>query len=400
VSGGPLDGIRVLDLSSVIMGPLATQTLGDLGADVIWVEPPAGDITRVMVAGAHPELSGVALNLHRNKRSVALDLKRAAGRDAVLSILSSCDVLVTNLRPRPLARLGLGYDDLAPDHPQLVFCQGVGYPSDSPRADAPAYDDVIQSASGVADAFALGQGAPNLVPSILADKVCGTVMAQAVLAGLVHRLRTGEGQRVEVPMLDVMQAFMLVEHIGAAATVPPSGPVGHLRILTPHRRPQRTSDGWIDVLPYEAAHWEDVFSAGGREDLVGDARIQDRRLRFLESDFLYAVLGDVLATRTTAEWLAFCEGRGIPATELATLAGIVEGLPVVEHPHAGSYHRVPPAVRYGRSPSTVRRPAPLVGEHGREVLAECGWSARQIDELVASGVLHAPGAVPDRGAPR
>jgi len=394
MSAGPLEGIRVLDMTSVIMGPLATQTLGDLGAEIIWVEPVEGDITRVMVAGAHPELSGVAMNLHRNKRSVCLDLKAPGGRDAVLAVAATCDVVVTNLRPRPLARLGLTYDDVRAVRPDVLFCQGVGYPSDSVDADAPAYDDIIQSASGLADAFRLAQGEPNLVPSVLADKVCGLVMAQAVLAALVHRLRTGEGQRLEVPMIDVMRAFVLVEHIGAAATVPASGPVGHRRILTPHRRPQRTQDGWVNVLPYDAAHWVAIFVEGGREDLRDDPRIHDRALRFQESGFLYATLAEVLVTRPTAAWLAFCAEHGIPATALGSIDDIVAGLPVAEHPLVGGYRYVPPPVRYGRSPTGLRRPAPRIGEHGREVLAECGLSHDAVDALVASGALRVPSSIP------
>ncbi|HEY5109415.1 MAG TPA: CoA transferase, partial [Acidimicrobiales bacterium] len=208
-STGPLHGVRVLDLSSVIMGPLATQILGDLGADVITVEDPKGTLSRVMTAGPVPQLSGLALNLLRNKRSVVLDLKDPEGRQRLLDIAATVDVMVTNLRPATLGRLRLAYDDVREVRPDIVFCQAQGYPSDSPAADAPAYDDVIQAGSGIPDAFRRQGGVPVLVPTLVADKVSGLTIAYAVLAALFERERTGRGQQIEVPMIDVMTAFTL-----------------------------------------------------------------------------------------------------------------------------------------------------------------------------------------------
>ena len=273
---GLLDGVRVVDLTSIVMGPLATQILGDLGADVITVEDPRGTLSRVMTAGPEPGLSGVALNLLRNKRNVVLDLKTEAGREALLEVAATADVLVTNLRPGTLARLRLTYADVAPVRPDIVYCQAQGYPSDSGAADAPAYDDVIQAATGLPDAFRRFGGEPLFAPTLMADKVSGLTIAYAVLAALFHRQRTGEGQHVEVPMVDVMTAFMLVEHAGAATARPPQGPPGYQRILNPERRPQRTQDGWISVLPYTRKNFEDIFRAGGREDLVDRRAHRDR----------------------------------------------------------------------------------------------------------------------------
>ena len=297
--GAPLEGVRVVDLTSIVMGPLATQIFGDLGADVITVEDPRGTLSRVMTAGPHPQLSGVALNLLRNKRNIVLDLKTESGHRAFLDLVATADVLVTNLRPGTLERLRLSYDEVAAVRPDLVFCQAQGYPSDSPAADAPAYDDVIQAATGLPDAFRRFGGEPQFAPTLMADKVSGLTIAYAVLAALLHRERTGQGQRVEVPMVDVMTAFVLVEHAGAATARPAQGAPGYQRILNPERRPQRTRDGWISVLPYTRQNFADLFRAGGRPDLAEDERIRTTRDRLDHADALYREVATIIAGRTT-----------------------------------------------------------------------------------------------------
>lgn len=384
---GPLEGVRVLDLTSVVMGPLSTQILGDLGADVITVEAARGETNRVMGPGPHPELSGISLNLLRNKRNVRIDMKDPAGRDAVLRVASTCDVVVTNLRPGPLGRLGLAYDDIVKVRPDVVYCQAHGYPSTSERAEAPAYDDIVQAASGVADAVARVTGTPGLAPTIFADKVCGLTIVYAVLAALFHRERTGEGQHIEVPMVETTTAFMLVEHGSGAIAQPRTHPAGYPRILTPHRRPQRTADGWVNILPYSQEHWEEIFRQGGRHDLVGDERVASGRGRIQHSDFLYQALAGIVVDHSTEWWLDLCRQKGIPATAVATLEELVDELPEADHPVAGRYKVIPPPVRFSKTPPSVRRPAPLVGEHGREVLLEAGLDAAEIDALVDGGVL-------------
>jgi crotonobetainyl-CoA:carnitine CoA-transferase CaiB-like acyl-CoA transferase len=368
---GLLEGVRVVDLTSIVMGPLATQILGDLGADVITVEDPRGTLSRVMTAGPHPGLSGIALNLLRNKRNVVLDLKTDEGRDSLLELAATADVVVTNLRPGTLARLRLAYEDVAPVRPDIVYCQAQGHPTDSPQADAPAYDDVIQAATGLPDAFRRFSGEPLFAPTLMADKVSGLTIAYAVMAALFHRERTGEGQRVEVPMTDVMTAFMLVEHAGAATARPPQGPPGYQRILNPERRPQRTRDGWVSVLPYTRQNFEDIFRAGGREDLVTDERIATARGRIDHADDLYREVAGIVARRTTAEWLAFCHEAGVPASPVPTLDELVDALPEDDHPVAGPYKVIPQPVRFSAMPGpTVRRPAALSGEHTDEVMSE------------------------------
>jgi crotonobetainyl-CoA:carnitine CoA-transferase CaiB-like acyl-CoA transferase len=386
---GPLAGVRVLDLTSVVMGPFATQTLGDLGADVIVVEGTHLETNRVMGAGVHPQLSGVAMNLMRNKRSVRLDYKHPEGRAAVLRIAATCDVVVTNVRPGALARSGLRYEDVAAVRPDVVYCEAHGYPTDSDRADDPAYDDVIQAGTGVADAIRLQTGTPALVPTIFTDKLCGLTIAYAVMASLFRRERTGQGEHIEVPMADTATAFMLVEHGAAAIPQPPVGPAGYPRILTPHRRPQATLDGWIHVLPYSRAHYEALFEESGRDDLVDPDLYASGRARIRNADSLYRMVAEIMATRTTADWMAFCRKTGVPATEVTTLEDLVGALPTGEHPVAGTYRMIPPPVRFDQAPATVRLPAPLVGQHTDEILTEVGFDAAAIAALRAGGAVPA-----------
>jgi crotonobetainyl-CoA:carnitine CoA-transferase CaiB-like acyl-CoA transferase len=381
----PLDGIRVVDLTSVIMGPFATQILGDLGADVVTVEEPGGALNRVMSPGPHPQLSGIALNLLRNKRSVVMDVKSSAGQAALLKLIATADVLVTNLRPGTLTRLGLAYEDVAVIRPDIVYCQAQGWPSDTPQADAPAYDDIIQAATGLPDAFVRSTGTAMFAPTILADKVCGMTIAYAVLAALLHREKTGKGQRVEVPMVDVMTAFVLVEHAAAYAAVPAQGSAGYARILNPERRPQTTKDGYVSMLPYSKKNYQDIFEAGGRDDLLDDERIQSARARIANAESLYRDVAAVAASRSTAEWLDFCGERNIPVTAVRTLEELIDGLPQESHPVAGPYHATPQPVRFSASPSrSVARPAALSGQHTREVLTELGVAEDVITEILRS----------------
>lgn len=391
-SSGPLTGVRVLDLSTVIMGPYATQLLGDLGADVIKVENKGGDGSRVMGGGPHPELSGVALNLHRNKRSLGLNLKEPGGRDVFLRLLGTCDVMVTNLRPGPLRRLGLDYQTLREDHPGLVFCQAQGFRSDTDEADSPAYDDIIQGLTGLPQLNSSVLGVTQFVPSLIADKVAGMTIVYGVLAALVHAKTTGQGQSVEVPMFDSVLAFNLVEHLSRAAT--PGEPAGYSRIMTSHRGPHRTLDGYIAMMPYTDRHWQMLFAAVGREDIYERPWFVDHATRLLNAEQVYGDLAAVIAERTTAEWLKICDEQGIPSGLIPTLDEVVEdpalhrgALQDAEHPFAGKYRQVVPPVKMSASPSGVPKPAPLYAEHSREVLAEIGYSAAEVDQLVERCVV-------------
>ena len=388
---GPLEGIRVLDITSVVMGPYATQILGDLGAEVITVEPPRGDNNRAMGQGPLPQLSGVALNLLRNKRNISLDFKTPAGHAALMAIAATCDVLVTNLRPATLERAGISYHHVAARRPDVIYCQAHGYPSDGPRADDPAYDDVVQTETGIADATSRLTGRPMIAATIMADKVCGLTVVYAVTAALYRRAVSGRGEHIEVPMSETMKAFTLVEHGAAAIPEPALGPAGYPRVLNTERGPWQTRDGWVMALPYTKEHYDSIFAAGGREDLVGDPRYATGRARIANSPFLYHEVGRMLAERTTAEWLRFFQEHDVPAAEVRRLDDLVSELPLAVHPHAGEYRLIPPPVRFSGAPQSVRRPAPLIGEHTEEVLAEAGYDAQGIASLRRSGAL---GAVP------
>lgn len=368
---GPLSGIRVIDLSSVVMGPYATQILGDLGADVICIEDSKGDTNRIMGPGPHPQLSDVSLNLLRNKRNVMLDLKTEEGRRQYLDLVSTADVVVTNLRPGPLKRLRLTYDDLITVRPNLIYCEARGFAEGTPRADDPAYDDIVQAAAGIADLMQRTEGRPRITPSIVADKICGLTIVYSVLAALYHRQVSGEGQRIEVPMVDTMQAFVLVEH-SAGAMSPHAdgqyGPAGYPRILTPKRGPLATSDGWVSLLPYSNEHWRSIVSFGGRPELADDPRFTSPRARIRNADDMYTHLGEILLTKTTDQWIAFCDAAKVPCSKVVRVQDMVEDLPVAQHPKIGQYRVVPPSVRFSKTPQVLRRHAPLIGQHNDELL--------------------------------
>jgi crotonobetainyl-CoA:carnitine CoA-transferase CaiB-like acyl-CoA transferase len=384
---GPLAGIRVIELATVIMAPFACQVLGDLGADVIKVEAPGGDHSRVMGGGPHPQLSGTALNLHRNKRSVQLDLRQPAGRATLLRLLDTADVFVTNFRPKALKKLDLGYQTVAADRPCLVYCEAHGFSLESGDADLPSYDDIVQAATGLP---ALNQAATedvSYLPTIIGDKVAGLTIAYAVLAALIHRMNSGEGQRVEVPMFDAVLGFNLVEHLSQAAV--PGGKAGYNRILNPFRRPHKTKDGYVAMLPYSDKSWSDLYHAVGHEHELSDPWFQQR---LHNPRPVYASLGKILATRTTAEWLDLAEELGIPAGPVPSLDDIINDpaqhrgvLSEHEHPAAGRYRQITPPTRFGRSPAGIRRHAPLLGQDTLEVLREIGIPEEEISQLTASG---------------
>ncbi len=393
---GALDGFRVLELSTVIMAPHATQVLGDLGAEVIKVETGSGDLNRVMGGGPHRDLSGIALNVNRNKRAVSLNLKLPAGREAFLRILDTCDVLVTNVRPGPLARLGLSYQDVAPSRPRLVYCQAQGFRSGTGEENRPAYDDIIQAATGLPRLSEVTVGKASFMPSIIADKVAGEAIVQAVLAALLYRARTGKGQRVEVPMFDAVLAFTLVEHLSKAAV--PGEPAGYNRIMTQTRGPHRTRDGYVALMPYTDAHWRRLFAAVGREELLDQPWYSDHATRLANAERVYAELAAIAAERTTGEWLELCAREGIPANPVPSLDEILADeslhrgmVSLADHPEIGKYRLIGPGMILDESPLTVRRPAPLRSEHTAEVLAEVGYTAGEISAMVADGAAEVRG---------
>jgi len=382
--GGPLSGIRVLDLTAVVLGPFATQTLGDWGAEVIKVEPPAGDLVRASGVRKHRGMASVFLGVNRNKRSLCLDLKTPEGAEVLRRLVPRVDALVTNVRPAGMARLGFGWEHCAALNPRLVYAVATGFGQDGPHRARPAFDEVIQAASGLAAVVGGEEGPPAFVPSLVADKITGMALLSAVLAALLHRERTGEGQLVEVPMLETLAAFVAVEHLGGATFEPPAGPPGYERLR--HRKPVATSDGWITLLPYTAAHWRAFFTAAGRPELVETLGTDDATTRNANIGAVYAAVADLARSRPTAEWLALCERLDIPATAFSTLEGLpahphlaaVGMFPVSEHPTEGGLRQARPPTRFAATPASVRRHAPRLGEHTAEVLSELGYDESAI----------------------
>lgn len=383
----PLAGVRVVDVSSVVMGPLATQILADLGADVIVVERPEGDANRCMGVGPHPELSGPALNLMRNKRSIVLDIGRAEGHEVLLDIVRSADVFVTNIRPGARARACLTYEHLSTVRPGLVFCAASGYPPGDPRADDAAYDDIIQSACGFVDLHRRAGMSAVLAPTILVDKVAGMAIANAITAALFRRERTGEGSEISLAMNKVAMSFLLVEHGAGAIPEPPTGDPGYQRVLQAERRPLATSDGLVTVVAYERHQFEGLVRIGGRGDLAVDDRFRTRLGRLDHLVELYGEYQTIAARFDTETFLAMCRDHGVPAHCVVGLDEIVAALPLADHPVAGKYRFVPPLVPAGGDTPPPSRPAPLIGQHGHSILASLGWTNDAIDSLIDRGIV-------------
>lgn len=406
---GALDGIRVVELCTILMGPYAARILGDHGADVIRVESLTGDTTRHSLPARSPGMSGHNLNIQRNKRSLALDLKSPEGRDAALALVATADVVVTNMRRAALVRLGLDPSELIRLHPGLIVCVANGYGSDGPDGDKPAYDDAIQAGSGLA--WIVGQARPDrrpaYVPAILADKICGMTIAQSILAALVHKATTGEGQEIEVPMLETMVAFNLIEHQRGHAFEPPEGPFGYPRLFSPNRRPVASADGWVAILPYDDRHWREFFELIDRPDLADDPRFANHNSRIANIDEAYGIVATAGPRWTTSEWLARCRERSIPCSAVLEPSrtsndphlAAVDLITVADHPTEGPYRYVRDGPRLGRTPMGLRRHAPRLGQHTREILTEIGYDPSTVDALITDGVATDPVPPPTTGRP-
>lgn len=393
---GPLAGLRVLDLTAVVLGPVATQILADYGADVVKVEPLEGDLMRANGTSKHKGMSSIFLSVNRNKRSLAIDLKSPAGVEAVRRLLPGFDVLVHNMRIAAIERLGLGYEAVRTVNPRIVYCVATGFGQGGPAEAQPAFDDVIQAASGLASLIGHETGRPDYVPSLIADKTAGLATANAVLAAMVHQARTGEGQYVEVPMFETMAAFVLTEHLGGLTFDPPLGPAGYARLLAGGRKPAPTSDGHVAMLPYTVVHWTRFFEGTGRPDLARKYDLQDRHQRNARVRELYADMHAVTRTLTTEALLELCLRLDIPATRLYSIDELPEHphlkavglLQEVDHPSEGRIRTIRPPTRFARTPAELALPAPTLGQHTLEVLREAGLDEADLAALAGAGAIR------------
>jgi len=387
---GPLAGTIVLDLTSVLMGPYCTQILGDMGADVIKVESPIGDNSRQGGITKTPGLPAGFLVLNRNKRSIIIDLKKPAGRKALLRMAAKADVLVHNLRPHTIEGLGLGYAALKEANPGLIFCGMYGFGSRGRYAEKAAYDDIIQAGSGFAFLQEKIVGRPAYLPSVIADKVAGLVGANAIAMALVHKARTGEGQEIEVPMYETMSAFALIEHLGGSVFVPPISPPVYARVVSPFRRPYKTATGYLGVLVYNNKQWEVFLKLIGRPDLVGSEMFASMASRLRNIDKVYGFVEDTLKTKSAEEWLPLLEKAEIPVMPVNSIADLlvdghladVDFFRTVEHETEGTMRFPDVTTRYSRTPGTVRRMGPRHGENTKEVLAQFGFAEDEVSALL------------------
>lgn len=391
----PLAGIRIVDLSSVLMGPSATQALAEMGADVVKVESLTGDTTRKVGPGRSETMGSNFLNMNRGKRSIALDLKHPAGMQALRRLLATADVLIHNIRPQAAARLGLAYADVQTLNPRIVYCALTGFGCAGPYAGQAAYDDLIQGLAALPALYAQCGDIPRYVPTPIADRVAGLQAVIAVTGALLHRERSGEGQAVEVPMFESMAHVVLSDHMYGRTFEPPRGEAGYNRVLSPSRRPFRTADGHVCVLIYNDRQWQSFFALVGRADMAADPRYASMRARNACIDELYDFVATTLLTRGTAEWTRLLQAADIPAGPMNTLDDLMDDphLRAVgffaheEHPTEGPITALRPPVRWSSAEDRPPRPAPNLGEHGEQVLRESGMSDAEIRALREAGVL-------------
>jgi crotonobetainyl-CoA:carnitine CoA-transferase CaiB-like acyl-CoA transferase len=395
VAGGPLAGIRVLDLTTVQMGPWCTRIVADYGADVIKVEAPGGDSSRYTGVPKHRGMSGTFQHNGRGKRSIAIDLKQPEARDAVLRLVPKVDAFASNIRQAALARLGLDYQSVRQLNPSIVYLSMVGYGSAGRYAGRPAYDDLIQAASAIPTLLQRSTGQPRFIPMAAIDRIVGGAAANALLAGLLAKARTGVGQMIEVPMFETMAQFVLSEHMQGQTFDPPTSPAGYPRTLSPHRRPYATKDGFIAVLPYNDGQWRRFFEAVGKGHILdSDPRFADIGARTANIDSLYEMISEELQHRTTDQWLELLQQNDIPCMRPHTLESLMQDPHLADagffrwedHPSEGRIRTMREPSTWSETSPPTGRFAPRLGQHTREILAESGLDDTAIDDLIARKV--------------
>ena len=390
---GPLDGIKILELTSVVLGPWACQILADMGAEVIKVEAPHGDSNRTLGAYRNKGMAALYLTCNRNKRDIVLNLKDPAAREALLKIAAGVDVVIHNNRPQVMTKLGLTYEDFRAVNDSIIYCGTYGYGKNGPYGAKGALDDSIQAVGGVAVLNEMVLGEPRYLPTVIGDKTTAMAVAYAVNAALFHRERTGEGQEIEVPMFEHMVYFVMAEHLWGMTFEPPIGTPGYERLMSYHRKPYKTLDGYIAILPYMNSHWEIFCRKTGRDDLLEDPRFTTLADRVKNIDDTYQETAKIMATRTTGEWIEIFGDTSVPTIIMNSLESLkddphlnaVDFWQEVDHPSEGKIRMTRFPVNFSATPSEVRRHAPRLGEQSVEILKEAGLSQAEIDALLESG---------------
>lgn len=392
-SPGPLAGIRVLEIASMILGPLAGQYLGDLGADVIKLEPPEGDLTRSIGPRRSPLMGSFFLSSNRSKRSIVVDLKKAEGQTILRSLLKDTDVLLHSLRTPAANKLGLDYETLKQLNPSIVYCHVTGYSDEGAYAGRPAYDDIGQAASGLAQLQTAVAGQPRFMPSIFADKIGALHASIGMLAAIAHRTATGQGQQVEVPMFESLVAFNMAEHQWGFCFDPPIGPMGYQPVSTAARRPYKTKDGYLALLPYSDANWRSLFELAGEPQIMDDSRFSTFAARQKHFREVWDEIERQAARKTNAEWLALLSTADIPFSVVNSLEDLTRDphlesvgfWTLAEHPTEGQLRFAASPVDLRASPMRMTRMQPRLGEHSAEILRESGYDELSITNLTAAG---------------
>ena len=394
MAGGPLEGVRIVDLTSVVVGPLATQIMADHGADVIKVEAPSGDIVRTLAGkGRNPHMSGKFLHLNRNKRSIALDLKKPAAHAALLKILSTADVMIWNMRPPAMKRLKLTYEDVCKINPKIITCGMYGFGQGGRYKNKPAYDSIIQGSGGIAALYHMATGEPRYLPMVVADRTVGLIAVQMILMALYHREKTGHGQAIELPMFENIVKATLEEHMYLKTFVPPLGEMGDPRLIDPQSRPLPTQDGYISISANTDAQAFAVFDAIGRPELKTDPRLCNVAARFKNTADYFSIRAEGLKKKTTAEWMEIFDRTDVPAMPFQTLDQIMEDphlkdvgfFETIEHPTEGKIINMKLPNKLSRGARTDFRPAPKIGQQSVEILREAGLAEAEIAALIQSG---------------
>ena len=390
---GPLQGVRVVDLTTVMLGPFCTQILGEMGAEVIKIETPDGDVNRWTGESRSPGMSTGQLIKGRNKRSIVLNLKVAEAREAFEKLIKTADVFVHNIRPKAASRLAIDYETIAELNPSIIYASATGFGEAGPFADKPAYDDLIQGASGIASLYGKVTGTPRYIPSVMADKTTGLFLSNYISMALFHKERTGEGQKLHVPMYETFTAFVISEHMQGQTFVPATGPAGYTRMLTVHRKPYETMDGFICVVPYTQKHWINFLTLVGEQNLIEDPRFSSQTERTKNIDALYEIVSDSMKTRTTSDWLITLTDADIPAGPMNSPEDLfdcphldaVGMFPEIEHPTEGRIKHIKVPVTFSKTPGGLYRHSEKLGESTHAVLSELGFSKAEIINLQNTG---------------